>query len=127
MVITSYWSAERSRNRRPSSTTIRASGERTTLAASAWKKLKSVGTLGTSSTAVARTPQDTSERNVVPIPSATTIASRGGRSSAARGRWAIILVIADSAAIDRKSTRLNSSHVSISYAVFCLKKKNNNY
>src|SRR5437868_12759667 len=29
-------------------------------------------------------------------------------------------------AIDRKSTRLNSSHVSISYAVFCLKKKTNN-
>src|SRR5437868_11826406 len=29
------------------------------------------------------------------------------------------------AAEDRKSTRLNSSHVSISYAVFCLKKKNN--
>src|SRR5207249_5487042 len=28
---------------------------------------------------------------------------------------------------DRKSTRLNSSHVSISYAVFCLKKKNNYY
>src|SRR5207249_7928914 len=27
------------------------------------------------------------------------------------------------AIIDRKSTRLNSSHVSISYAVFCLKKK----
>src|SRR5689334_24843525 len=27
---------------------------------------------------------------------------------------------------DRKSTRLNSSHSSISYAVFCLKKKNNN-
>src|SRR5690606_41949946 len=27
---------------------------------------------------------------------------------------------------DRKSTRLNSSHVKISYAVFCLKKKNNN-
>src|SRR5690554_7261875 len=29
------------------------------------------------------------------------------------------------AGIDRKSTRLNSSHVRISYAVFCLKKKNN--
>src|SRR2546429_5449008 len=29
-------------------------------------------------------------------------------------------------AIDRKSTRLNSSHGYISYAVFCLKKKNNN-
>src|SRR5690554_7284030 len=27
---------------------------------------------------------------------------------------------------DRKSTRLNSSHVRISYAVFCLKKKNKN-
>src|SRR5436305_15248573 len=27
---------------------------------------------------------------------------------------------------DRKSTRLNSSHVRISYAVFCLKKKKNN-
>src|SRR3712207_2213362 len=28
---------------------------------------------------------------------------------------------------DRKSTRLNSSHAIISYAVFCLKKKNNNH
>src|SRR3712207_8869732 len=28
---------------------------------------------------------------------------------------------------DRKSTRLNSSHANISYAVFCLKKKKNNY
>src|SRR3712207_6854544 len=27
---------------------------------------------------------------------------------------------------DRKSTRLNSSHANISYAVFCLKKKNKN-
>src|SRR5215813_9347523 len=39
-------------------------------------------------------------------------APRGaGRPSAGRGRE------------DRKSTRLNSSHVRISYAVFCLKKK----
>src|SRR5256885_4640394 len=30
----------------------------------------------------------------------------------------------ESKAIDRKSTRLNSSHLVISYAVFCLKKKN---
>src|SRR5256885_4149299 len=29
------------------------------------------------------------------------------------------------AGADRKSTRLNSSHLVISYAVFCLKKKNN--
>src|SRR5947199_10347840 len=28
---------------------------------------------------------------------------------------------------DRKSTRLNSSHLGISYAVFCLKKKKNTY
>src|SRR3712207_8203921 len=28
---------------------------------------------------------------------------------------------------DRKSTRLNSSHANISYAVFCLKKKNYNH
>src|SRR5690242_150972 len=31
--------------------------------------------------------------------------------------------IADWITVDRKSTRLNSSHMSISYAVFCLKKK----
>src|SRR2546426_8683990 len=30
-----------------------------------------------------------------------------------------------SGSVDRKSTRLNSSHLVISYAVFCLKKKNN--
>src|SRR3712207_8325673 len=29
----------------------------------------------------------------------------------------------DEAGVDRKSTRLNSSHANISYAVFCLKKK----
>src|SRR5690625_6310387 len=33
---------------------------------------------------------------------------------------------ADISETDRKSTRLNSSHVAISYAVFCLKKKNKN-
>src|SRR5690606_41701775 len=31
--------------------------------------------------------------------------------------------LAEAAVADRKSTRLNSSHVKISYAVFCLKKK----
>src|SRR3712207_7540709 len=34
------------------------------------------------------------------------------------------LTIAD--VVDRKSTRLNSSHANISYAVFCLKKKKKN-
>src|SRR5690606_41385021 len=37
----------------------------------------------------------------------------------ANNRWAVFPSFSD-----RKSTRLNSSHVKISYAVFCLKKKN---
>src|SRR5207249_10589516 len=44
---------------------------------------------------------------------ARTSSDRPWRRTAARCRFP-----------DRKSTRLNSSHVSISYAVFCLKKKN---
>src|SRR5436309_13204870 len=39
-------------------------------------------------------------------------------SSAGLERW-----LTDRGLLDRKSTRLNSSHVKISYAVFCLKKK----
>src|SRR3712207_8987338 len=41
-------------------------------------------------------------------------------SDPVRGRQAL------AALEDRKSTRLNSSHANISYAVFCLKKKINN-
>src|SRR3989442_10841559 len=37
----------------------------------------------------------------------------------------LLQVPADDLHPDRKSTRLNSSHVRISYAVFCLKKKKN--
>src|SRR5258707_8617976 len=36
---------------------------------------------------------------------------------------AVDLVVEVGVEIDRKSTRLNSSHANISYAVFCLKKK----
>src|SRR5690625_6740801 len=36
---------------------------------------------------------------------------------------AVLFVAGFTAVLDRKSTRLNSSHVAISYAVFCLKKK----
>src|SRR5690625_5413939 len=36
-----------------------------------------------------------------------------------------IFMIEEETELDRKSTRLNSSHVAISYAVFCLKKKRN--
>src|SRR5256885_8749380 len=50
-------------------------------------------------------------------------------NGAGRGRGAKIKVQSsklkgNSKAQDRKSTRLNSSHLVISYAVFCLKKKN---
>src|SRR5438874_10049550 len=45
--------------------------------------------------------------------SAHHAAPQGSRHRAVRG-------------LDRKSTRLNSSHVEISYAVFCLKKKKKN-
>src|SRR3712207_6356980 len=38
-------------------------------------------------------------------------------------RQADLMIVAGR--VDRKSTRLNSSHANISYAVFCLKKKNN--
>src|SRR5690625_1694708 len=47
----------------------------------------------------------------------TWAAWRAGRLEPARV-LAVVIVL------DRKSTRLNSSHVAISYAVFCLKKKN---
>src|SRR2546426_4593845 len=40
--------------------------------------------------------------------------------------WATVGVAAVRIDGDRKSTRLNSSHLVISYAVFCLKKKKNN-
>src|SRR5690625_6529333 len=39
------------------------------------------------------------------------------------GRYSFIGLPAKTLIRDRKSTRLNSSHVAISYAVFCLKKK----
>src|SRR2546430_4215230 len=42
------------------------------------------------------------------------------------GREGSAVKAVDGAPLDRKSTRLNSSHSQISYAVFCLKKKNKN-
>src|SRR5438874_9230866 len=43
-----------------------------------------------------------------------------------RWRRAIWHMMSSVGLTDRKSTRLNSSHVEISYAVFCLKKKKSN-
>src|SRR3712207_7029917 len=51
----------------------------------------------------------------------------GHRCGRAHDARALRRAVAHSAAAgveDRKSTRLNSSHANISYAVFCLKKKN---
>src|SRR6476620_12056366 len=58
------------------------------------------------------------------FPYTTLFRSRGRRSALhpAAGRE---LVAAAADRRDRKSTRLNSSHANISYAVFCLKKKKN--
>src|SRR6267378_5084174 len=50
--------------------------------------------------------------------------SDGGGGSCDSPRWAASTAARRSSYVrDRKSTRLNSSHVEISYAVFCLKKK----
>src|SRR2546430_10607780 len=65
----------------------------------------------------------TTEISTLPLPAALPISGRSGSPprSARRGRprsggrW--------TGQGDRKSTRLNSSHSQISYAVFCLKKK----
>src|SRR2546422_3662466 len=61
---------------------------------------------------------------IVPIPGTTKLA----RLEENIGAAAIRLTSDDLREIerDRKSTRLNSSHGYISYAVFCLKKKNKN-
>src|SRR3712207_8288238 len=46
---------------------------------------------------------------------------------AARMGWGVCCVTGVAGKGDRKSTRLNSSHANISYAVFCLKKKKITY
>src|SRR3712207_8305648 len=59
------------------------------------------------------------ERPLRPLHRAVALAERLG--SAGRGRD--LALAARGLLRDRKSTRLNSSHANISYAVFCLKKK----
>src|SRR5262245_65344480 len=51
-------------------------------------------------------------------------ARRAGGRAAARACRGGVRAALRRARSDRKSTRLNSSHLGISYAVFCLKKKN---
>src|SRR5256885_6562529 len=60
------------------------------------------------------------------LPEAKTPSRKSGTSCILRRPFSILLRYAHTtnSAADRKSTRLNSSHLVISYAVFCLKKKN---
>src|SRR3712207_8721171 len=69
-------------------------------------------------------------RTVRPILSRRAVCApaRGAAHRVHYGRWLVSQVAvsgqaATHGALDRKSTRLNSSHANISYAVFCLKKK----
>src|SRR5688572_31679968 len=55
---------------------------------------------------------------------AAALRRRSRRSLESPGRSRLLLTARRP--LDRKSTRLNSSHSQISYAVFCLKKKKNN-
>src|SRR3712207_8041763 len=76
-------------------------------------------------------PYTTLFRSLVPLPLALAEALQSQRVDLARLRQqllAVLLHLAPGLAVvaeglDRKSTRLNSSHANISYAVFCLKKK----
>src|SRR3712207_7933236 len=58
-------------------------------------------------------------------PRAGSMEKADARRSASRSKWAGVCANDCRGSEDRKSTRLNSSHANISYAVFCLKKKNN--
>src|SRR3712207_8232630 len=50
------------------------------------------------------------------LPDGVTLANAAGVHDASAAELAVLLTMAS----DRKSTRLNSSHANISYAVFCL-------
>src|SRR3712207_8609269 len=58
-----------------------------------------------------------------PLPASKTYDVAADETAA--GTWTLRIGDNGPGDIDRKSTRLNSSHANISYAVFCLKKKKN--
>src|SRR5437870_8091607 len=61
--------------------------------------------------------------DALPISAIATIETALGSGPFASNTTFVNAVLLDVFFGDRKSTRLNSSHVAISYAVFCLKKK----
>src|SRR2546429_10018056 len=72
-------------------------------------------------------PYTTLFRSLLVLTHELSLPNPADKSRIQRG-WAIVLDRLDALCTegDRKSTRLNSSHGYISYAVFCLKKKNDN-
>src|SRR5699024_12205479 len=76
---------------------------------------------GSATTAVLESAQASGLNKITPNRTAA-------RAAHSYGCGQLVRAALDLGAIeDRKSTRLNSSHVSISYAVFCLKKKKNKH
>src|SRR5258708_16880529 len=73
-------------------------------------------------------PYTTLFRSILAVPHAYATLKLQGRAAIGYGRalelFSHQIERVDASIRDRKSTRLNSSHQIISYAVFCLKKKN---
>src|SRR5262245_65941064 len=67
----------------------------------------------------------TTEIYTLSLHDALPISERRLRARHHRNAVARLERLGDAQGADRKSTRLNSSHLGISYAVFCLKKKKN--
>src|SRR5690606_37235436 len=120
--------------RRPSSTT---SGSPRPCAVSCTTKRPSASCCGRSAGTrrAGRTARSDLPRGGGPVPPAPARSARGGDAEAdarrvqaldqrvAHGHRRRDLPRGGRQVVDRKSTRLNSSHVKISYAVFCLKNK----
>src|SRR5690625_763190 len=69
------------------------------------------------------TPSGAAEETSSPVPDEAAATGSGPAATDAPAGGEIPVPTVRVLTTDRKSTRLNSSHVAISYAVFCLKKK----
>src|SRR5438034_5933679 len=92
-------------------------------------KLENQNPTGSIKDRIALSMIEAAERDGSLQPGGTVIEATAGNTglglalvAGAKG-YRVLLVIPDKMSQDRKSTRLNSSHTVISYAVFCLKKK----
>src|SRR5436853_4003814 len=70
--------------------------------------------------------RSTNDRLTPMLEGTALIARQAAKKRAKENKKVVIHPVAVRYSLDRKSTRLNSSHLGISYAVFCLKKKNKN-